>query len=142
MTTNFLSSFMRVAIQATSAERAMACDTKLAVIDSLNLDQQDTLSQEITEVVERALKSGQIVITNNVVKESDQAPVTNVSFDSLRGIVVLPIPGHGAIYLDRLVKKGIIPREMIDKLAKLAEQTSKNGQISEQKLREMLRQMG
>jgi hypothetical protein len=142
MTTNFLSSFMRVAVQTTGADRAMACDTHLAVIDSLNLDQMDVLSQEITEVVERALKSGQIVVSNNVVKDSDTAPVTNISFDSLRGIVVLPIPGHGAIYLDRPVKQGIIERGKVEKLAKLAEQAGANGQITEQKLREMLRQLG
>lgn len=142
MTTNFLSSFMRVAVQTTGADRAMACDTTLSVIDSLNLDQQDVLSQEITDVVERALQSGEVVISNNVVKDSDQAPVTNVSFESLRGIVVLPIPGHGAIYLDRPVKKGIIPRETVEKLAKLAELADKNGQISEHKLNEMLRKLG
>jgi hypothetical protein len=134
---------MHVAAQATGAERAIACDTSLGFVDSLNLDQQDILSPEITSALQRALQSGQPVIANNVIKDSDETPKTNVSFESLRGIVVLPIAGQGAIYLDRLVKKGIIERDKVDKLVKLLEQVKTNGQatITEAKLLEILNQL-
>ena len=129
MNTSLLANLMQIAIQQTGADRAMVCDTQLAVIGSVNLEQADILSERLTEVVQKAIATGQPVITNNAVKDVASAPVTKTNFDNLRGIVVIPVVGVGALYLDKPLKKGIIAKDKVNLLMKVAEHAAKSGQV-------------
>lgn len=126
MNTSLLASLMQIAVQHTEADRAMVCDTNLAIVGSLNLEQSDILSERITEVVQKAITSGQPVITNNAVRDAANAPHTKTNFDNLRGVVVIPVAGVGALYLDRPLKQGIIAKNTINRLMKVAEQAAKD----------------
>ena len=123
--TSLLANFMQFAIKQTGADRAMVCDTQLAVVGSVNLEQNDILSERLTEVVQKALASGQPVITNNAVRDAANAPHTKTNFDNLRGVVVIPIVGVGALYLDRPLKQGIIAKNTVSRLMKVAEEAAK-----------------
>jgi hypothetical protein len=128
MSTTLLTNLMQIAIEQTKADRAMICDTQLAVLGSVKLDQNDILSEHLTEVVQKAITTGQPVITNNAVREGANAPHTKTSFDNLRGVVVIPVAGLGALYLDRPLKQGIIAKGTVDRLLKVAELAAKEGQ--------------
>jgi len=128
MNTSLLASLMQIAIQQTGADRAMVCDTHLAIVGSVNLDQAEILSEHLTDVVQRAITSGQPVITNNAVRDAANAPLTKTNFDNLRGVVVIPVAGVGALYLDRPLKQGIIAKNTVNRLMKVAEQAAKDGQ--------------
>ncbi len=142
MNTTLLTSLMQIAIQQTGADRAMVCDTHLAVISSVNLEQAAILSEHLTDVVQKAITSGQPVITNNAVKDVANAPVTKTNFDNLRGVVVIPVAGIGALYLDRPMKQGIIAKTTINRLMKVAEQAAKSGEAetTPEKLGELYQQ--
>ena len=126
--TSLLASLMQIAIQQTGADRAMVCDTHLAVVGSVNLEQSEILSERLTDVVQRAITSGQPVITNNAIKDAADAPHTKTNFENLRGVVVIPIAGVGALYLDRPLKQGIIAKNIVNRLMKVAEQAAKDDQ--------------
>jgi len=117
---------MQIAIQQTGADRAMVCDTHLAVVGSVNLEQSEILSERLTDVVQRAITSGQPVITNNAIKDAADAPHTKTNFENLRGVVVIPVVGVGALYLDRPLKQGIIAKNTVNRLMKVAEQAAKD----------------
>ncbi len=126
MSDNLLSKLMRVAKQITRAERAMAVDTELNVLDTLNLDPAVMNTAHFRDVaiasLRRALERNESIITNNIITDPAQAPVTNTNFTDLRVVVVLPVIEHGAIYLDQHIRYGIIPRQTIDKLMRLVKQ--------------------
>jgi len=124
--TSLLASLMQIAIQQTGADRAMVCDTHLAVVGSVNLEQSEILSERLTDVVQRAITSGQPVITNNAIKDAADAPHTKTNFENLRGVVVIPVVGVGALYLDRPLKQGIIAKNTVNRLMKVAEQAAKD----------------
>jgi hypothetical protein len=128
--TSLLTGLMQIAIQQTGADRAMICDTHLAVIGSVNLEQADILSEHLAEVVQKAITTGQPVITNNAIKDAANAPQTKTNFDKLRGIVVIPVAGIGALYLDKPLKQGIIAKTTVNRLMKVAEQAAK-GDLTE-----------
>ena len=123
--TSLLASLMQIAIQQTGADRAMVCDTHLSIVGSVNLEQSDILSERLTDVVQKAITSGQPVITNNAVRDAADAPHTKTNFDNLRGVVVIPVVGIGALYLDRPLKQGIIAKTTVNRLMKVAEQAAK-----------------
>jgi hypothetical protein len=126
--TSLLASLMQIAIQQTGADRAMVCDTHLAVIGSVNLEQAEILSERLTDVIQKAITTGQLVITNNAVRDAANAPLTKTNFDNLRGVVVIPIADVGALYLDRPLKQGIIAKNTVNRLMKVAEQAAKGDQ--------------
>ena len=126
--TSLLASLMQIAIQQTGADRAMVCDTHLAVVGSVNLEQAEILSERLTDAVQKAITTGQPVITNNAVKDAANAPLTKTNFDNLRGVVVIPVVGVGALYLDRPLKQGIIAKTTVNRLMKVAEQAAKDDQ--------------
>src|SRR5690349_8581457 len=128
MNTSLLASLMQIATQLTGADRAMVCDTQLSIVGSVNLEQADILSEHLTDVVQKAITSGQPVITNNAVRDPASAPLTKTNFDNLRGVVVIPVAGIGALYLDRPLKQGIIAKNTVNRLMKVAEQAAKDGQ--------------
>src|SRR6185369_14262543 len=111
MSDHLLSKLMRVAKQITRAERAMAVDSELNVLDTLNLEQAVLNAPHFHEVamvsLRRAIDRNESIITNNIITDPAQAPVTNTNFTDLRVVVVLPVMDHGAVYLDQHIRYGI-----------------------------------
>jgi hypothetical protein len=109
---------MRLALEKTGAERALVTDNELAIVDMVNLEQADIMSETFTgiEIMRQALETGEAIITNNAVSSVSNAPLTNTSFSNLRVVVVIPIAEVGAVYLDQPIRSGIIPKETIDRL--------------------------
>src|SRR5512145_423782 len=138
MSGNFLTNFMRLALQKTGAERALAAAGDLSIVATQNLEQADLMSSQFTgiEVIRRALDNGEPIITNNAVMDPNLAPVTNTNFSNLRVVVVIPVEEYGAIYLDQHIRRGVIPRDVVRRLWSLAMQLAANGQmdISEEDL--------
>ncbi|NWF70629.1 MAG: hypothetical protein HXY40_16205 [Chloroflexi bacterium] len=126
MSDHFLSALMRTAKDITQAERALAVDVDLNVLETLNLDTPTLNSAHFQEVATGALRRGldnnEAIITNNIITDPAQAPVTNTNFTDLRVVVVIPVKGRGAVYLDQHIRHGIIPRQTIDKLMRLVRQ--------------------
>jgi hypothetical protein len=120
LSTHVLSKLMRFAVDKAEAERALACDRNLAVVDMLNLDAASLDSEGLRKHLEQALSTGQVVVGNNAIPDPNNAPTTNTRFDHLRGIVVIPLGETGVLYLDRPVKKGIIPREVSERISRMA----------------------
>lgn len=145
MSASFLSNFMRFSLQATGAERGLACDTDLSIIDQVNLDQADVMSDKFTgmETMRRALEEGKAIITNNAVMDPALAPVTNTNFSNLRVVVVIPLTNCGAIYLDQPIRRGIIAKDIVNKLASLGSYALENGymELNEADLGALYQQM-
>ncbi|MFZ4827317.1 MAG: hypothetical protein ACOYLB_08170 [Phototrophicaceae bacterium] len=68
--------------------------------------------------LEKAIQSGKIEIGNDAIL-SAQAPSTNTNMSDIRGVIIIPIEGQGALYLDQPIRVGIIPRFTVDKIAQL-----------------------
>lgn len=130
MSSSLLSNFLRVALEKTGAERGLAADSDMAIIDTVNLDQADIMSQAFMgiETIRQALDSGEAIITNNAVTSLSDAPVTNTSFSNLRVVVVIPVGEYGAVYLDQPIRNGIIPKETVDRLMALGEKVTRDQQ--------------
>jgi hypothetical protein len=120
-TTTLLSNFMRLAVQKTGAERALALDQDLAIIASYEINQSGLLDSSFVgiEAARQALDTGEVVITNNVSKDA-ASPTTNTTFRDLRFIVVIPVGELGAVYLDQSMRLGAIPRAPVQNLSGLA----------------------
>jgi hypothetical protein len=131
MSESLVPTFMRVALQATHTQRALAVNMDLTILDSVNLQQEDMESERFTGVdaIQKAFDTGQPVITNNIRLAPDQAPTTNISFPDLRIVIVIPIMGHGAIYLDQPIRNGMVPKETVQKLMALGEQIAERGDL-------------
>lgn len=131
MSGNFLSNFMRVALEKTGAERALAADAHLAIVDMLNFEQADVLDEDFIglDIMRQALESGEPIISNNAVQRVIDAPNTNTSFTNLRLIVVIPVAPVGVVYLDQHIRRGIIPKEIIERLAAFGSQAVQNNQM-------------
>ena len=131
MSETFLSNFMHIALDITGAERAMAVDPDLTIVDMINLDQSDVLDDNFIgiDVIQRALQSGESIVTNNAVSDVSNAPNTNTNFSNLRLVVVIPAGGYGAVYLDQLMRKGVIPKDRVNRLMVLGEQIAESGEL-------------
>lgn len=131
MSETFLSNFMHIALDITGAERAMAVDPDLTIVDMINLDQSDVLDDNFIgiDVIQRALQSGESIVTNNAVSDVSNAPNTNTNFSNLRLVVVIPAGGYGAVYLDQLMRKGVIPKDRVNRLMELGEQIAESGEL-------------
>jgi hypothetical protein len=131
MSETFLSNFMHVTFQITGAERALVVDRDLKIIDMLNLEQSDVLADNFIgiDVIQRSLNTGESIVTNNAVADMSSAPNTNTNFSNLRLIVVIPAAGNGAVYLDQLMRKGVIPKDMVNRLMALGEHIAQSGQL-------------
>lgn len=145
MSNTFLSNFMRFALQKTGAERALAADSDLAIIDMINLDQADIMDDTFfgIETIRQALDSGEAIVTNNAVTNVSNAPLTNTNFSNLRVVVVIPIADYGAIYLDQSIRNGVIPKETIDRLVAVSDYYADSDELeaSEEELSEVYHQM-
>ena len=134
MSDSILSVVMRVAKEITNAERGMSVSTDLTVVDIDNLPDElleDESFQEIAlKSLSQAMESKQSVLTNNIITDPAQAPVTNTNFSDLRVIVAIPVEGEGAVYLDQHIRNGMFQRDTIDKLNRMvAEVVESNEQI-------------
>jgi len=125
--TTLLTNFMRLAVQKSGAERALALDSELAIVASYQIDQVGLLDNHFVgieaarqEAARQALESSEVVITNNVSKDAAAALTTNTTFRDLRFIVVIPVGELGAIYLDQSMRLGAIPRAAVLNLSGLA----------------------
>ncbi len=120
--TTLLTNFMRLAVQKSGAERALALDAELAIVASYQIDQVGLLDNHFVgiEAARQALESSEVVITNNVSKDAAAALTTNTTFRDLRFIVVIPVGELGAIYLDQSMRLGAIPRAAVLNLSGLA----------------------
>ena len=123
MSTIFLDNFMRVAIQITHADRGMSVDGDLQIVSSVNVTQEDLESDLFTDCamnsLQEAMSKGEAIITNNVIADISDAPVTNTNFSDLRIVVTIPVPGYGAIYFDKPIRVGVISKNAVEKLSNL-----------------------
>jgi hypothetical protein len=146
MSTTFLSNFMRLARDITGAERAMATDGDLSILATVNLEQADVMSPQFNgiEIIRQALDDGEPIITNNAVIDPRRAPVTNTNFSNLRVVVVIPVEEYGAVYLDQHIRRGVIPKDVVDRLWLLAERVADSGKMerTEDELHTLYQQMG
>lgn len=111
---------MRVALEVTRVERAFAVDVSLNVLGVINLGQEE-IEAAYLKCARKALETGEPIITDNYAMTLDpsQAPKTNQSFPQLRTVVFIPVAGYGTVCLDQSVRRGIMPREKVDKLMRL-----------------------
>jgi hypothetical protein len=131
MSETFLSNFMHVTLHVTGAERALVVDHDLTIIDMMNLEQADILADNFIgiDVIQRALDANESIVTNNAVSDISNAPNTNTNFSNLRLIVVIPVAGVGAVYLDQPMRQGVIPKDKINRLSALGEHLAQSGQL-------------
>lgn len=126
----YLEHFMNVAQGVTHAERGLAVDNNINVVRTNNIDPSTIDSEEFQAFampnLQQAITRGEAIIANNVIADLSEAPTTNTNFANLRIAVALPIAGHGAIYLDRRVRDGVITKQTIDKLMHLAQHIEEN----------------
>ncbi len=126
MDKSFLSRYLQIALHVTGAERGVAVDRQMQIVHHANLDERTLQNPEFMALVNtwlaRALEDQNTIITNNIITDPSQAPHTNTNFSDLRAVVCIPVNQHGAIYLDRHIRSGIIPREVIDRLTEMPSQ--------------------
>lgn len=117
---SFLNRFLVFAGRVAAAERGFVTDTGLNYIDRVNLSdatlQEERFSKVAAKVMQESLEKGTVVITNNVIIDPEQAPVTNTSFSDLRMVAAVPLGGIGILYLDRPIKLGIISRDVLERI--------------------------
>ncbi len=118
MSAGFLSDFMKFAVAKTGADRALAFNLNMTVMEKTNYESSDV--SQCIEYVKRALDSGELLVTNNAVNDPSKAPTTNTNFSNLRVVVIIPLKGIGAIYLDHPIRRGIIPKGVIMRLSQTA----------------------
>lgn len=116
----FLTRFLNVALQVTQADRGTAVDRDMVVHSAVNILDHNPDEPNFTvfarSQLARAIDDGQTIITNNIITDPRLAPKTNTALANLRFVVVIPVKDFGAVYLDRLIRHGIIPRDIIEKL--------------------------
>lgn len=116
----FLTRFLNVALQVTQADRGTAVDRDMVVLSTVNIldhnPDEPNFADFARSQLARAIDDGQTIITNNIITDPRLAPKTNTALANLRFVVVIPVKDFGAVYLDRLIRHGIIPRDIIDKL--------------------------
>lgn len=126
MSDSILSAVMRVAKEITRAERGMSVDSDMSVVDLANLTADVVEDRAFNDValksLSQAIETNQSVLTNNIITDPAQAPVTNTNFTDLRVIVTIPIQGEGAIYLDQHIRNGMFQRDTIDKISRMVAQ--------------------
>lgn len=119
----FLDNLLKAAKKITHSDRSLAVDTDYKVVITLDIDddilQSDKFMDFALQCLQEAVDSEDIVITNNVITNPEDAPTTNTNFANLRLVMTLPVAGYGAIYLDRHIRNGVVAKEMIERLMRL-----------------------
>lgn len=146
MSNEFLAAFMRAAREITSAERGLAVDHDFTVQDRLNLTddvlQTPRFANLANLTLRQAMEENAPIVTNNIITNASDAPVTNTNFSDLRVVVVIPVSDMGAVYLDQHIRQGVIPRDIVDALYALAQAAVVGGytHLSADELVQMYRQ--
>ncbi len=111
-------------MEKTGAQRGLAVDSDLTVLSTVNVTEADYDAKDFTAFacIRQAYRtSKRPFVTNNVFLDDEAAPNTNQTLTNLRLVVVFPLEKHGAVYIDRLVSAGMIPREETFRLMRVAE---------------------
>jgi len=123
MDTQLLENLMVVARDITQAERGVVVDAELNILKLDNADTAFLESNDYTKFavsnLRQAIIANEAIIGNNVVQDLAAAPITNTNFANLRMALILPVIGHGAIYLDRPIRNGVIQKVTVDRLMAL-----------------------
>ena len=132
MSETFLSNFMTAARLISGAERGMAVDTTLHVVNMVNVSKSDTAPTSsfcdfAMENLQEAMATGEPIFTNTEITDISQAPTTNVNLGNIRFVVAMPVADYGAVYLDQRIRTGIIHRFTIEKLMRLVVYLVDNG---------------
>lgn len=134
MSDSILSIVMRVAKEITDAERGMSVTTDLTVVDIENITtdmvQDESFQAVALKSLSKAIETNESVLTNNIITDPAQAPVTNTNFTDLRVIVAIPIQGQGAIYLDQHIRDGMFQRDTIDRLNRMVTEIIERDDLS------------
>lgn len=134
MSVAFLTNFMRFVQEKTNAERLMVLDLDRKIQDRINVDDTLLHKEDFADLlhnsVDEAINTDDIVITNNLITDPEDAPKTNLHLHDLRMVVAIPIRGHGAIYLDKRIRQGIFPRELVENLNDFGRYLVENDQIN------------
>lgn len=123
MSEHFLENFMRASVRITEADRGIAVDNDMRIIAAST--NEDTIEvRELEEFIQTnlqaAIKTGETIISNNVITDPQQAPTTNINFTDLRVVIAMPISDYGAIHLERKIRSGIITQTAVSNLSQLS----------------------
>lgn len=147
MSAEFLTNFMRAAHSITKAQRSLAIDADIKIQDKLDVEDSLLQSPEFTEMLQStvtaAIEDNTAIISNNLIKNADDAPNTNVHLHDLRMVVAIPLGTIGAVYLDQHIRNGVFERAVIDKLTELGRYVIANDQmdLSDEGLIELFNEM-
>ncbi len=124
MSSTILEPFLYAARSITGAERGLVVDTNMHILQTVNLDPAIAAAADFiesaTQILRDAIAQGEPIVTNNVITDPAQAPTTNTNFSDLRVVVAIPVKHEGAVYLEKHIKNGVIDRDTVDKLMRLA----------------------
>jgi hypothetical protein len=146
MSNEFLAAFMHAAREITSAERGLAVDRDFKLQDRLNLPDETLQAPRFANLanitLRQAMDQNEPIVTNNIITSPSEAPVTNTNFSDLRVVIVIPVEGIGAVYLDQHIRQGVIPRDIVEALYRLAQTAVAGGytHLTSDELVEMYRQ--
>lgn len=125
---------MQITKEITNAERGMTVTHDLTVVDIENLSidtiNDETFQEVALKCLSQAIETNQSVLTNNIITDPSQAPVTNTNFTDLRIIVAIPVKGEGAVYLDQHIRNGMFQRDTIDKINRMVAHVIEQGDLS------------
>ncbi len=136
MSTTFLENLLDALKKITHCERGLAVDENFELVKAINLAdneiQSDAFNEFASQCLQDAVDLGEPVLANNIITDLSEAPETNTNFSDLRVIIALPVKGHGAIYLDQHIGRGVIPKQMLDRLMALIEELLQYGDLEGQ----------
>jgi hypothetical protein len=118
-----LTNLMHFALRVTGAERGMALDSTSQVVALVGLTEDELASPEFTgfDNIVKALSLGsRPFLTNNMILDPSDAPITNTMFTDLRLVVVFPFDQLGAIYIDQPIRDGVLQQDMLDQIQHFA----------------------
>lgn len=147
MSAEFLANFMCAARSITKAQRSLALDADLNVQDRVDIEDTLLNSEEFSEMlsslVTTAIADNAAVISNNLIKNPDEAPNTNIHLHDLRMVVAIPLGTLGAVYLDQHIRNGVFERDVIDKLTALGQYVLENKKtnLSDEELISLFKEM-
>lgn len=134
MNQEFLATFLRVAKEVTGAERGMAVNTELEIQpDAIGVDERLINNASFIDLAQDTLRDclqkDETIVTNNMITDPSEAPITNTNFSDLRVVVAVPVRDVGALYLDQHIRRGVIDRDKLDRLMRVANAVVSDGNL-------------
>jgi hypothetical protein len=131
MSSDFLNNFLRFAHTITNAERGLVVDGDFSVCGMIALDADTIESDEFNDIASEAMRQAReeksAIITNNIITDPEDAPITNTNFRNLRIIVTFPVGELGTIYLDQLLRRGVMTSDTLEQLMAFAQKCINEG---------------